>query len=240
MDLDAIRPALAAASTATIQTQLFKRGLRNTFLYGLRPLSPDATRFVAEAFTLRYIPAREDLDVLAAFEDPAHPQRAAIEAAPAGSALVMDSRNDPRAASAGGILATRMQRRGIAALITDGSVRDSAEIARLGMPTFTAAVSATTNLVLHHAVESQVPIGCAGVPVFPGDVLVGDEDGVVVIPRHLATEVAEGAAAQEHLEAFLLERVRDGAPLPGTYPPDARTLAAYEEAPSTRAFRTGR
>lgn len=229
MDIASIKALLQDVSTPTIQTQLFKRGLRNTVLFGLRPVAPEHCRFVAEAFTLRYIPAREDLDVLAAFEDPHHPQRAAIEAAPPGSALVMDSRNDPRAASAGGILATRMQRRGLAALITDGSVRDSGEIAGLGMPTFTAAVCATTNLVLHHAVEYDVPIGCAGVPVFPGDILVGDADGVVVIPRHLAAEVAQDAAEQERLEAFIIERVRAGAPLPGTYPPSAQLRAEYEE-----------
>ena len=221
---------LARASTATLQTQLFRRGLRNTFLFGLRPLDPGNARFVGEAFTLRYIPAREDIDVVEAFQDPEHPQRKAVESVGAGQVLVMDCRNEPRAASAGSILVTRMAVRGAAALVTDGSVRDSPTIAGMDLPVFTAAVSATTNLVQHHAVDMQVPIGCAGVAVFPGDILVGDEEGVVVIPRHLAAEIAEPAAAQEDLEDFLMRRVADGAPLPGTYPPNEETLAAYRAA----------
>ena len=219
--------ALRGARTATLQTQMFARGLRNTFVFGLRPLNPGAARFAAEAFTLRYIPAREDLDVLEAFRDPRHPQRHAIESVGPGQVLVMDCRGDARAASAGHILTTRLLRRGAAALVTDGSVRDSPAIRRMEFPVFTSAVSATTNLVLHHAVDLQVPIGCAGVAVFPGDILVGDEEGVVVIPRMLAAEIAGPAAEQERLERFILGRVRDGAALPGTYPPDAATLAAF-------------
>ena len=219
--------ALSRASTATLQTQLFSRGLRNTFLYGLGPLDPGAARFAGEAFTLRYIPAREDIDVLEAFSDPAHPQRLAIESVGPGQVLVMDCRGEGRAASAGHILATRLQQRGAAALVTDGSVRDSPRIRQMSFPVFASAVSATTNLVLHHAVDLQVPIGCGGVPVFPGDILVGDEEGVVVIPRHLAAEIAQPAAEQEELEGFILERVRAGAALPGTYPPDDTTLAAF-------------
>jgi regulator of RNase E activity RraA len=230
---------LATVSTATLQTQLFARGLRNTFMFGVRPLNPAAARFVAEAFTLRYIPAREDLDVLEAFRDPSHPQRLAIESVGAGQALVMDCRGDGSAAGAGHILTTRLQRRGVAALVTDGSVRDSPQIRRMGFPVFTAAVSATTNLVHHHAVDLQVPIGCAGVAVFPGDVLVGDEEGIVVIPRALAGEIAGPAAEQEQLECFILERVRGGAALPGTYPPDAATRAAYEAQRANPAPGTG-
>lgn len=219
--------ALGAASTATLQTQLFSLGLRNTFLFGIRPLDPEYARFVGEAFTLRYIPAREDLDVLDAFKDPAHPQRLAIESVGPGQVLVMDCRGQGRAASAGHILTTRLQQRGATALVTDGSVRDSPHIRQMGFPVFTSAVSATTNLVLHHAVDMQVPIGCGGVPVFPGDILVGDEEGVVVIPRHLAAQIAQPAADQEDLERFILDLVRAGAALPGTYPPNESTLARY-------------
>jgi regulator of RNase E activity RraA len=221
---------LGRASTATLQTQLFSRGLRNTFLFGLRPLDPGCARFVGEAFTLRYIPAREDIDVLNAFQDRRHPQRLAVESVGTGQVLIMDCRGEGRAASAGHILTTRLQRRGAVALVTDGSVRDSPQIGRMGFPVFTSGVSATTNLVLHHAVDMQVPIGCGGVPVFPGDVLVGDEEGVVVIPRHLAAEIARPAADQEDLERFILGRVRAGAALPGTYPPDEATLAAFRAA----------
>lgn len=229
---DVTRRLLLTVSTATLHTQLFKRGFRNTFLYGLTPANPSASRFVGEAFTLRYIPAREDLDVLAAFEDQAHPQRLAIESVAAGQVLVMDCRQDPRAASGGNILVTRLRVRGAAALVTDATVRDRPAISRLDFPVFSAGGNATLNLCYHHAVDMQVPIGCAGVPVFPGDVLVGDEEGVIVIPARLADEVAEDAGAQEQLERFLLARVEAGAPLPGTYPPDDETLAAFRRTQS--------
>jgi len=238
MDLDQeTLDALRAASTATLQTQLFSLGLRNTFLFGVRPLDPDTARFVGEAFTLRYIPAREDLDVLGAFRDPAHPQRLAIESVGPDQVLVMDCRGQGRAASAGHILATRLQHRGAAALVTDGSVRDSPDIRRMGFPVFASSVSAATNLVLHHAVDIQVPIGCAGVPVFPRDILVGDEEGIVVIPRHLAAPIGKPAAEQEDLERFILDRVRAGAALPGTYPPDEATIAAYQAARGAESIR---
>ncbi len=220
---------LTQVSTATLTTQLFKRGLRNAFLYGLRPLNADAASFVAEAVTLRYIPAREDIDTLSVFDDYDHPQRAAIELTGPGQALVMDCRGDGRAASSGEILVNRLIARGAAAIITDGSLRDSPGISKLDFPAFAGSVSATTNLTLHHAVESQVPIACAGVPIYPADILVGDAEGIVCIPRHLAEEVAVAAAAQEHQEDFILERIRAGAPLRGTYPPNEETLAAYSK-----------
>jgi len=218
---------LGQASTATITTQLLQRGLRNTFLHGIRPLNPGAARVVGPAFTLRYIPAREDIDVVESFQDPDHPQRRAVEAAPPGSVLVMDCRMSGRAASAGHILATRLAQRGVAGIVTDGSVRDSTRIAAMGLPVFVQSVSAMTNLALHHAVDSDVPIGCAGVPVFPGDVIAADDEGVVCVPRHLAAEIAAPCAQQEELEEYLLGRVREGAALPGTYPPDAQTLADF-------------
>ena len=220
---------LRQASTATITTQLFQRGLRNMFLNGLLPMNLAHCRFVGEAVTLRNIPMREDLDRLEAFRDPEHPQRKAIEVVGPGQVLVMDCRGDVRGASGGNILITRLRVRGAAALVSDGAVRDSPEIARQPFPVFVAGRSANLNLVVHHAVDINVPIGCAGVPVFPGDVVVGDEEGVVVIPRHLAAEVARPAAEQEELERFVLEKVEGGAALPGTYPPNEQTLAEYEE-----------
>ncbi|GAA3726897.1 regulator of RNase E activity RraA [Spinactinospora alkalitolerans] len=220
---------LRQASTATIATQLFRRGLRNTFLYGLRPLNPDASRFVAEAFTLRYIPAREDVDRVEVFQDYDHPQRLAVESVPEGQVLVMDCRGQGRAASAGEILVTRLMMRGVAGLITDGSLRDSPDIARRPLPAFTAGVSAATNLVQHHAVDLQTPIGCAGVPVYPGDVMCADAEGVVCVPRHLAEEIAGPAAEQERQEAFILAKIEEGRPLRGTYPPDSRTRTEYAE-----------
>jgi regulator of RNase E activity RraA len=219
---------LAQASTATIASQLFKLGLRNQFLNGIRPAPPRHCRFAGEAATLRYIPMREDLDVLEVFQDPKHPQREAIETARPGTVLVIDCRGDTRAGSVGNILVTRLRVRGAVGLVTDGAVRDFAEIAAQPLPVFSAGRSAAMSLNVHHAADRDVPIACAGVAVYPGDILVGDEEGGVVVPRHLARAVAEPAAEQEALERFLLEKVEGGAPLPGTYPPNARTLTEFE------------
>lgn len=223
---------LGRASTATLTTQLFKLGFRNTFLAGLVPLRTDGSRLIGEAFTLRYRPAREDLDVLPAFSDYDHPQRKAIESVGPGEVLIMNCRGDGRAASVGAILATRLLRRGAAGLVTDGSVRDSAEIANLSIPVFTGGISPTTNFAPHHAVEMQVPIGCAGVPVYPGDVLVGDGDGVVCVPRESAAVIAQTAVDRDVLEEFMLAKVNAGAPLRGTLPPDDATLAEFRSAVS--------
>ena len=224
---EATREQLRAASTATIATQLFRLGLRNRFLNGLLPMNAEHCRFVGEAATLRYIPMREDLDVVEAFRDPEHPQRKAIETARAGTVLVMDCRGETRAASVGNILVTRLRARGAVGLVTDGAVRDYPEIAAQPFPVFAAGRSASIGLSAHHAVDFDVPIACAGVAVFPGDVLVGDAEGVIVIPRHLATAIAQPAAEQEELERFLLEKVAAGAPLPGTYPPSEQTLVEF-------------
>jgi regulator of RNase E activity RraA len=161
------------------------------------------------------------------FRDYDHPHRKAIESLQPGQVLVVDARRLTRAASLGHILATRARARGAAGIVTDGSVRDMTGFEALDMPTFSAGASPTTNLALHHVVDMQVPIGCAEVPVYPGDVMVGDRDGVICIPRHLAEEVAAAAAEQEHLEDFILELVQSGRPLRGVYPPDEQTMNAY-------------
>lgn len=222
------REALLRVSTATITTQLMSRGLRNAFLEGLQASNPLRNRLVGEAFTLRYIPAREDIDGLEVFQDHDHPQRRAVESVPLGAVLVIDSRGQKRAASLGHILATRLKVRGAAGIVTDGTVRDMQGFEELALPTFSAGAAPTTNLAVHHAVDMQLPIGCAEVAIYPGDIIVGDRDGVVCIPRHLAEEVAAAALEQEKLEEFILEQIEDGRPLRGTYPPDARTLEAYE------------
>jgi regulator of RNase E activity RraA len=221
--------ALNQVSTATVSTQLFRRGLRNAYLEGIRRLSASAGRMVGEAFTLRYIPGREDLDVLSVFDDYDHPQRLAVESAPPASVLVMDCRGQTRAASLGHILATRLLIRGIAGVVTDGAVRDSAGIRALRLPVYAAGESATTNLAQHHAVDMQVPIGCAEVPVYPGDIMIGDQDGVVCVPRSMAAEVAQDALRQEQLEEFILSKVEAGSALRGTYPPDADTQREYQK-----------
>lgn len=226
---------LRQASTATITTQLFQRGLRNMFLTGIKPLNPDHCRFAGEAFTLRNIPMREDIDTLEVFKDPEHPQRKAVETVGPGQVLVQDCRGETLGASGGNILMTRLRVRGAAGMVTDGSLRDSPEIAEQPFPVFAKGASASLNLVVHHAADINVPIGCAGVPVYPGDIVVGDEEGVVVIPRYLAAEIAEPAARQEAMERFILSKIEGGAPLRGTYPPNDETLAEYEKWQATQS-----
>src|SRR5690242_21898742 len=165
----ATRDKLKTVSTATICTALFKRGFRNQYIQDVHPLNPKAGPMVGEAFTLRYIPAREDLNPITVFQDRTHPQRKAVEECPPGAVFVIDSRKDARAASAGSILVTRLMKRGVAGIVTDGGFRDAAEIARLAIPSYHQRPSAPTNLTLHQAVETNVPIACGDAPVWPGD-----------------------------------------------------------------------
>lgn len=219
---------LKACSTATLTTQLFKRGLHNLFIQGACRQTRGGGTMVGPATTLRYIPAREDLDTLNVFEDRSHPQRRVVEDIPPGHVLVMDARGDTRAASAGHILLTRMHVRGAAGVVTDGSLRDLPEISEMDWPVYAAGGAAPTNLIHHHAVDIDTPIACGGVPVFPGDIVVGDAEGVVILPRHLAEDVAHDAVAQESFEAFVLEEVRAGRSIFGLYPPDEDTKRRYE------------
>jgi regulator of RNase E activity RraA len=224
------RDKLKTISTATICTALFKRGFRNQMVQDVLPLDPAKPTMVGEAFTLRYIPAREDLNQLSVFQNREHPQRKAIELCPPGAVFVIDSRRDPRAASAGSILATRLMKRGVAGLVTDGGFRDAAEIARLDMPSFHVRPSAPTNLTRHQAVDINVPIACGDAPVWPGDVIVGDADGVVVIPAHLADEIADEGFEMTAFEDFVTEKVHEGRSILGLYPPtDPQTNVDFAE-----------
>lgn len=213
------RQRLMGVSTATLCTALFKRGLKNQFIQDVRPLNPGLPNMVGPAFTLRYIPAREDLNTLAVFQDRQHPQRQAVEQCPPGAVLVMDSRKNARAASAGGILVSRLMVRGVAGVVTDGGFRDSPEIARLAIPAYHQRPSAPTNLTLHQALDINQPIGCGDVAVWPGDVVVGDAEGVVVIPMAMADEVAAEAVEMTAFEDFVTERVLAGQSILGLYPP---------------------
>ena len=213
------RQKLMTVSVATLCTALFKRGLRNQFIQDVHPLNASLPNMVGEAFTLRYIPAREDLNPISVFLDRGHPQRVAVEQCPPGAVLVIDSRKDARAASAGGILVSRLMKRGVAGVVTDGGFRDSPEIARLTMPAYHHRPSAPTNLTLHQAIDINVPIGCGDVPVFPGDVVVGDAEGVIVIPAHLADEIASEAVEMTAFEDFVTEKVHEGRSILGLYPP---------------------
>jgi regulator of RNase E activity RraA len=212
------RDQLKTVSTATICTALYKRGFRNQMIQDVQPLDPGKPTMVGEAFTLRYMPAREDLNPISVFQDRSHPQRKAVEECPPGAVFVIDSRKDPRAASAGNILVTRLQVRGAAGIVTDGGFRDAAEIAKLDIPSFHSRPSAPTNLTRHQAIDINVPIGCGDAPVFPGDVIVGDADGCVVIPAHLAEEIAGEAVEMTAYEDFVTEKVFDGRSILGLYP----------------------
>jgi regulator of RNase E activity RraA len=224
---DITRDRLKKVSTATVATALFKRGLRTQMIQGALPLHPVTESMVGEAVTVRYIPAREDLNTLDVFRDPNHPQRKAIENCPAGKVLVFDSRKDARAASAGAILVGRLKARGVAGVVTDGGFRDSAEIAALGIAAYHQRPSAPTNLTLNHAIDIDVPIACGDAPVFPGDVILGDADGVIVIPVHLADEIAAEAIEMTAYEDFAAEKVAEGRSLVGLYP--ATNQANLEE-----------
>ena len=224
---DESRTRLCSVSTATLTTVLLKRGLRNTFIGGVTLINPEAPRLVGPAFTLRYIPSREDLDQPSIFEDRSHPQRRAIEETPPGAVLVIDSRGDATAASAGGILVTRLWKRGAAGAVTDGGFRDTPDIAKLPFPVYHARPSAPTNLVKHHAVDLNVPIGCGGVPVYPGDIAVGDGEGVVIIPAAFADEVADEAYEQTIFEDFVTEKVIAGSSIFGVYPPSEAAKAEF-------------
>jgi regulator of RNase E activity RraA len=223
------REKLKTVSTATLCTALFKRGLRNQFIQDVRPLNPGLGTMVGEAYTLRYIPAREDLNPISVFQDRAHPQRKAVEECPPGAVMVIDSRKDPRAASAGSILVTRLQVRGVAGVVTDGGFRDSPEIAEIAIPAYHNRPAAPTNLTRHQALDINVPIGCGDAPVFPGDIIVGDAEGVVVIPHEIADEIAEEAHEMTAFEDFVAEKVREGRSILGLYPPtDPQSKSDFE------------
>ncbi|WP_333830734.1 ribonuclease activity regulator RraA [Pararhodobacter sp.] len=215
---DETRARLKKVSTASVATALYKRGLRNQFIQGVQPVAVKGEVMVGQAFTLRYIPAREDRNGIEVFRRPDHPQRVAMETCPPGHVLVMDARGDARAATAGSILITRLALRGAAGVVSDGGFRDFAGIGALDMPAYCARPSASTNLTHHEALELNVPVACGGVAVFPGDVLLGDGDGVMVIPAHLAEELAEECTGMESFEDFVLEQVQAGAGIIGLYP----------------------
>lgn len=219
---------LRHVSVATLATALFKRGLRHQVIQDVRPIGQKGRNMVGPAFTLRYMPAREDRNQLTEFRNPKHPQRHAIETCPPGHVLVMDSRKDANAASAGDILITRLMVRGGEGVVTDGGFRDAMRIAELDMPAYHHRPASPTNLTINEAIDINVPIGCGDAPVFPGDIIVGDDDSVIVIPAHLADEVAEEATDMTAYEDFVVEQVRAGQSIIGLYPAtDDANLQAF-------------
>ena len=213
-----IKNIFLKSSVATISTALFKRGLRNQFIQGVSPLNPNLSNMVGYAFTVRYIPAREDLNTLDVFRNPEHPQRVAMEKCPKNHVLIFDSRKDARAASAGAILVTRLMVRGCAGVVTDGGFRDSSEIKKLEFPTYHLRPSSPTNLTLHQAIDINVPIGCGDVAVWPNDLIVGDQEGVIVIPNKIIEEISEEVKSMTVYEDYVIDKVQNGSSIRGLYP----------------------
>ena len=216
------------ASTATISMQMMKRGFRNCAIGGVKPLNPKATRMVGPAYTLRYIPGREDLDKPPTPADPPSAQRAAIEETPAGHVLVIATEGNTRSGTLGDILALRLKVRGVAGVISDGAMRDTPVIGKFDIPVYCSAAAAPPSMANLHPADVQRPVGICGVPVYPGDVIVADDDGAIVVPRHLADEVGRDSFEQERLEKFVAIRVAQGHGIPGTYPPNDETKKLYQ------------
>jgi regulator of RNase E activity RraA len=220
---------LSNVTTATITTILLKHGLRNVWMRGVRPLRPGSPRLVGRAFTLRFVPAREDLATPASWASP-RSTRAAIEAMPEGCIAVADAMGSGDSGIFGDILCARMRKRGVTALITDGMLRDIAGVVGTGLPIWSQGAAAPPSVAALTFVNWQEPIGCGGVAVFPDDVVVADDDGAVLIPAAMLDEVLALAPEQERLEAWIMKEVDKGVPLPGLYPPNAETTARYEAA----------
>lgn len=227
--LDArIKAALELVTTATLTTVLLKKGLRNVWIRGSRPLTPQSKRIVGEAFTLRFVPAREDLATPASWASP-RSTRGAIEDMPEGCIAVVDAMGIKDAGIFGDILCARMQKKGVAALVTDGVVRDVAGVIGTNLPVWCDGAAAPPSVAGLTFVNWQEPIGCGGVAVYPGDVIVLDADGAVLIPQALVEEVTKESVEQERLETWIMGEVDKGIPLPGLYPPNAETKARYEK-----------
>lgn len=230
---DDLLARLARVSSGSLTTQLYKKGLRQPVLVGLKPLQGErAQRFAGRAYTLRMIPAREDIDLysnLTTQPNADNLQWVGVEQTQPGDVMVIDSRNDARAASMGNMLVTRMQRRGVRAVVTDGAFRDGTELARMSIPAWSRGVTATTRLSFHHVADLNVPVSCAGVAVYPGDVIHGDADNITVVPGAWAEEMAALCEAQDDIEGYLADRVRRGETLWGLYPPSEATRAQYRQ-----------
>jgi len=219
---------LRRISTATLTMVLLKRGVRTCWLVGVQPLDRIAARVVGPAFTIRFVPGREDLSQPESYaKSPSF--RDAIEAAPAGSVVVIDGRGNPLGATLGDILVARLAKKGVLAAVSDAPVRDSDEIRTLGLPVLSAGVAAPPSIVgLSFAGYNEI-IGCGGVAVCPGDIMVCDNDGAVVIPASMAAEVAEAGVEQERFERFVQRRIGEGASVVGLYPPNESTLEDYRK-----------
>ncbi len=228
MALDAkVTATLAGVSTASITTILLRKGLRNVWIRGAHPIGADGARVVGPAFTMRFVPAREDLATPASWGS-ARSTRAAIEAMPEGCVAVADAMGIVDAGIFGDILCARMAKRNVAGLVTDGAVRDLAGVLATGLPVWSASAAAPPSVAGLTFVGWQEPIGCGGVAVMSDDVIVADGDGAVVIPAALVDHVVEVGPEQERFEGWIMSEVDRGVQLPGLYPPNDETRARYE------------
>lgn len=218
---------LSAVSTATITTVLLKKGLRNVWMRGARPLRPNQLRVVGPAFTMRFVPAREDLATPESWSSP-RSTRAAIEEMPEGCVAVVDAMGTTDAGIFGDLLCARIRKRGVKALVTDGVVRDVAGVLAAGLPVWCQGSAAPPSVAGLTFVNWQEPIGCGGVAVFPNDIIVIDDDGAVVVPQALIDDVIATAPEQERFETWILGEIEKGERLTGLYPPNAETKARYE------------
>lgn len=223
---DADRQRLQGISTATLTSVLIKEGIRHAFMQGVRPLRPDL-RLAGHAFTLRYIPSRQDL-VDRRYDNETNIQRLAMESIGPDQVLVIDARGNIQIGTMGDILASRIQVRGAAGIVTDGGLRDTPALAGMDFPIYLGGAAAPPSHLVHHPVDMNVPIGCGSVAVMPGDLIVGDGEGVVVIPQQLARAVIDAAWEQEQLEAWIVDQVQAGAGIKGLYPPDDEARKRYQ------------
>lgn len=217
----------ARATTASLTAQLVKRGFRTRAIPNIAPINPATSRFYGAAYTLRYIPMREDLAIAAVMADPENPQRKAIEVTPPGHALIVDTHGMDVSGTFGDILVARLRVRGVAAIVSDGPMRDIAELRKMDLPVFARGNAAPPSYASMIAVDAQVPICCGGVAVFPGDIVIGDADGVVVLPAAIAAQVARDALEQDRIEAYIRQRIENGDSIVGVYPPNEKTQAEY-------------
>jgi len=221
---------LKKVSTATISTLLYKRGLKHQVIQDVHPIGIKDENMVGEAFTVRTIPGREDLNDISVFRDPKHPQRVAVETCPKGHIIVIDSRKDASCASGGDILVSRMMMRGVAGVVSDGGFRDAMNIAKLDIHAYHNRPGTMTNLALHQTIDINVPIACGNAPIYPGDIIVGDQDSVIVIPSNIADEIADEAVPMNLYEDFVLDEVLKGSSIIGLYPQtDDKYIKRFED-----------
>src|SRR5208283_5312879 len=218
--------ALRHITTGTITTMLLKKGIRRSWMAGAMPFGFSGKRLVGPAFTLRFVPAREDLATPESWSKPIS-TRSAIEAMPEGAIAVADAMGVASAGIFGDILCARMKKRNVTALVTDGVLRDRAGVLTSALPVWCAGVAAPASVNGLTFVGWQQPIGCGGCAIFPGDIIVADDDGAVVIPQNMLEFVAHEGAEHELYESWVFSEVENGVKLPGLYPPDDDAKARY-------------